>query len=448
MSYLLFWALGIPALLACLAVTWWGLFGDRARGRRRCPKCWYDLSGTVGLTCPECGRTARRERSLHRTRRRPLFAIAAALAAALGASWAIEQAQLSGWMSFVPTRAILLGLPLVGDAHESMTMELAKRIGRRSLTDAQWRSLVHRCAAGDRWAPPASERWERKYGDLLVRCRGLMPPGFELDRILAALPARITIESAPTWPLDAPVCVMVELREWWPSETECRLHLAPAWAGGEPVTLLRTAPDGQAAPYPLVLETLPLEGPLLFTVRLERRLPGDTTAWDGVQQETIQVPVEFCGTIAELIEPVRDQSLDEAVRSTFSLGVVKWTSGHSPVRVNFDPRRTIGIPPDTGIGASVELLHDDTLARRLDMWWRVGRRREGRGMGWLVSYEDVELLSGANDDDGRWSMRVRSDPALAIRAGEIARCWEGEFTVPLKVDERSSEAPPKSWRLE
>src|SRR5262245_58646025 len=48
----------------------WALFWDRARGRRRCPKCWYDLNGVPGLKCPECGREARNERTLFHTRRR------------------------------------------------------------------------------------------------------------------------------------------------------------------------------------------------------------------------------------------------------------------------------------------------------------------------------------------------------------------------------------------
>lgn len=59
-------------------VTLWALFWDRPRGRLRCRRCAYDMSGG-GLTCPECGREHKAERSLRKTRRKWKTGIAAAL---------------------------------------------------------------------------------------------------------------------------------------------------------------------------------------------------------------------------------------------------------------------------------------------------------------------------------------------------------------------------------
>ena len=45
-------------------------------------------------------------------------------------------------------------------------------------------------------------------------------------------------------------------------------------------------------------------------------------------------------------------------------------------------------------------------------------------------------------------MRVRGDPAIALRAGAASSYWAGEFTVPLEVNEVGSTAPPKDWWVE
>lgn len=69
--------LGASGLLAL-----WAMFWDRPRGRLRCRKCAYDMSGG-GLVCPECGREHKAERSLKRTRRKWKTAVLALLAAIL-----------------------------------------------------------------------------------------------------------------------------------------------------------------------------------------------------------------------------------------------------------------------------------------------------------------------------------------------------------------------------
>jgi hypothetical protein len=63
--------LGVVAVtLVGLALVYRGLWGDRSKGRVRCPKCWYDMRGTLPrLECPECGHDAGHQRRLYRTRR-------------------------------------------------------------------------------------------------------------------------------------------------------------------------------------------------------------------------------------------------------------------------------------------------------------------------------------------------------------------------------------------
>lgn len=82
MSEGLWHILAICLLLGAIALGAWALFGDRSRGRLRCPKCQYRMEGIAASTverrgksltghvCPECGFVATRESELRRTRRR------------------------------------------------------------------------------------------------------------------------------------------------------------------------------------------------------------------------------------------------------------------------------------------------------------------------------------------------------------------------------------------
>jgi hypothetical protein len=76
------WAvLGFLAILA-VVLLYLGLFQDRSRGRPRCPRCWYHMTGAPSLVCPECGHDARNPKRLYRTRRRRWAIVLAVLMAA------------------------------------------------------------------------------------------------------------------------------------------------------------------------------------------------------------------------------------------------------------------------------------------------------------------------------------------------------------------------------
>ena len=64
--------LGVAVVpLVGLLLVCFGLWGDRSKGRSRCPKCWYDMRGTVPrLKCPECGHAPADARGLYKNRRR------------------------------------------------------------------------------------------------------------------------------------------------------------------------------------------------------------------------------------------------------------------------------------------------------------------------------------------------------------------------------------------
>ncbi|HZW10198.1 MAG TPA: hypothetical protein VFF69_09875 [Phycisphaerales bacterium] len=171
-------AAGAILALAGLALVFWALFADHIRTRalrasgslRRCPKCWYDVSAVDGLTCPECGRTAKRERSLARPRRRYRRAAAALpLLLLAGALLAAPHAADGRWQRWLPDTAVLLAMRFApepawaveefarrawGDANLPR-VESPNRFSRpqlRLLTDASLRIVADPTKAGSRYA--------------------------------------------------------------------------------------------------------------------------------------------------------------------------------------------------------------------------------------------------------------------------------------------------------
>lgn len=121
--------LGSGSLLAALSLATfaWALLWDRARGRLRCPKCWYAADGLEpGTPCPECGRKSKSPRMLRRTRRRWRWALAAVLllmTSAVVGVW--PQLQDGTWAKHAPTTVLILATPRIEDYSGLLANEIA-----------------------------------------------------------------------------------------------------------------------------------------------------------------------------------------------------------------------------------------------------------------------------------------------------------------------------------
>lgn len=105
-------ALGMIAFGVVVVVR--GLYGRRPLGKRRCPKCWYDMEGAPTLVCPECGHDSKVSRNLYRRQRCPALVWAGALVVLAGAAvLVIPAVRKDSWWSLVPTPVFIAGMETV-----------------------------------------------------------------------------------------------------------------------------------------------------------------------------------------------------------------------------------------------------------------------------------------------------------------------------------------------
>lgn len=122
----------------------WALLSDWLAGhrkQRRCAKCWYDMAATAGMKCPECGREAKSEKGLHRSRRRWRGAALGLCLMVVGvlaqlASWGA----LRGWYAVLPVRLQIALVPWIG-SDPIFTSAIIGRVRGASLGDAQFAAI-------------------------------------------------------------------------------------------------------------------------------------------------------------------------------------------------------------------------------------------------------------------------------------------------------------------
>ena len=152
------WAVGgvIAVLVAGFIAR--ALFSDRARGRPRCHRCGYDFEGVEGLTCPECGWTARTPADLLRTRRHWFKAIVGVTLLILAAAMIRLQAAGGNPLLIVPDRIMIALLPIDPTAGGTeigpIADELRRRLVAEELDVAEVEMLFARIATGDDGARP------------------------------------------------------------------------------------------------------------------------------------------------------------------------------------------------------------------------------------------------------------------------------------------------------
>ena len=483
------WVIGIIAMAVMLWFMARALFADKARGRPRCLRCAHPFVESQGLTCTECGWTARRPGDLLRTRRhwgKAGFALAVML---VGATTVRLIALGGNPLSLLPSNMLMLLLPVdpVSVRGEGpVAVEIRRRITSDGLSDAAISTLADVVVTGDASARPPSDRWIQRYGVLAdeIRMR-YAPPESPIHARLLSLPPRIEIETPSAWPPDEPVPVAMSIRDWWPAGAVAIVTLnADADAAGEEpkagTPWHRVGYRNRASIRRRHHFTLPATSTWpssnVVNARLEMSVsdPEAVVASDEdadrdvVSQATTDITLERPESLPRpRLEPwAGDAATDDAVADVFRDGLRRWAGTTRPFAIRFNPRR-LSADELEGVffGFVVEIVErrpdgEELIRRRTRIWMPGGESSSGRQRaGWTISEEDTAGLEGAFDErsPSTWLMRIRGDESLAalsaavdaetLEVGSVSagRWWAGTVERPLRVESAEGNPFVRMW---
>lgn len=478
--------LGLGFVLCGVIVIWWALFADRSRGRKRCPRCWHDLSRTQGMVCTECGRTLRNERELYRTRRRWRAAAVTFCVLILATGWVRFQATATGWSSLMPTSVLITFASWMeppGSLDEGWR-DLTQRLNRRELSAELQLAMADQMAGmrNDDIVRPAPtallmEVLRRDPPELISdpdlseaeneeRDRLLLAYKMEMDALLAPVPFAVGATLPARWISDVPLSVSLQ-GTYWGQLTEWRAAI-------DSVSAVALDANGREIGASLPLKSLRDEwiiwnssgrargmGPLVGVLQVEplpmgkwrvtAEVAAEARRWDWDDGEwgpwnrcapakAVQV-IDISG--APDVVQEKGTLLDEAIRRVFNHAVVSWNDDARPVGIQYTLRDVSTQEyADLLAGISVELLEDGKLRRRLRFWWR-GISPDG--FGWKTDMEDKEALKRLQTSSEGWTMRVSGDLPTALRALDSANPGAVTPVAPPGHATTPGAAPAK-WR--
>lgn len=488
MSDQAFVILGWVVCVLALLLLAWALLLDwirqRFRKRRRCPRCWYNMSRSPALTCSECGYVAKKEHKLFKARRRWRWAFVAVFL--LVGSYALRvtpEVKERGWVAAVPTTVIIAALPWL-DLKQSygfggggggggfgggfgggggggfgggltydlrLYNELYSRISEGRVWRWQQNLLAHRCLAGDSRRRPLDPGWHDSYGSILnqlgEQCRkDKRSPRWE-DRAKELV--EIYFWTRDVCPVGEPIYAISHLYrgyDWW----DMHLMASPLTPGLEPIDVSSPWPGGRIWPSydpcadsdQMTLGVIPeATDDLRYEITVEEVMKGDESREVRrrlIKRFEISLPTRVEGTLEEIVKPRPSAEIDKALRE------------HARPTLLIDPDDQCFFlfgRPDYEVSDKLAALGRMTLALKVeilcsgeivatgDIWYFLFDNGELRMMEPHCNLRRAfrEGAREAVDLNAEWTITLRGDPAVALYDCMGEGCWEGEITLPLRI---------------
>ncbi|TVQ33771.1 MAG: hypothetical protein EA376_01365 [Phycisphaeraceae bacterium] len=427
-------ALSLTLAAAGVALLAWSLFWDRARGRKRCPKCWYDMVGAPGLVCSECGHDAGRERRLQKTRRRWRWAgVAAALLLVAAALSVVQPVRERGWVAAVPSWALVHLVPMPMADAPSPEFERGA-FYRQPL----WTELNHRRRGQSLWL------WEER---------------MLMGRFARAFPAELEglIVTRREWPAGEDVWIEVHPAGWMRGVRGRILKVTPRVEGMRSAeisvltqgTLYRFSDVGSLDIQHGIGRALANTTEIIVDLELmdfKRDQSRNFVDWGIVWRGETSIPLSTSRGVSEILTPFSSPEFDAMVRDTLSASVSLNAENHVHF-VNLygdweELARLLTEFGDAVLPIRLELMRDGVVVAEGVAGGAAMEQtfpRFGPSVRGVTDFAHLtprsERLLDEDIGDSHWEVRVVGDPSVALRYFNARRHWSGEAVIPVwRVD--------------
>ena len=415
----IWWSAGVVVGLLAIWLLYRSLLHDRSRGRRRCPKCWYDMSGTGSLTCSECGATYTRERKLFKTRRRWRWAmVSLVLSLASAAGMLAPKVQRDGWVGSMPTTALILAAPWCDPDHSSLEEQIvAVLLGRTGrLWDWQERCLLR----------TSFDRINDLQHDLNFR--------YIVWAALESGVVTVDLQLHDRWPVGWPLYCTYKTESpfLWDSMIELRPVKCVTDNGARIpcYELARYIPSHhQLSDAVVQMDVGSLRQTQQLTIEFDvLQMTGSSgEGWTRIGSCSTSFAIDFVGELDDYLTPIVSELSNESVQNCSSWSIA--TADGEQFNVHLDFPRDCSDELPMYITQRVALMHRDRVVAS-----------EGAVMARdfinphfsIINMTLIEsALAPIREDDLEWALRLTGDPSWALREG-WSRYWAGVVEFPIR----------------